>query len=70
MEDWITTSEAAEFSGYHPERIRELARENKIRARKWGLAYQISRKSLLQYLSNATVAGDKRFGPKKKPPKT
>jgi excisionase family DNA binding protein len=70
MEDWITTAEASELSGYHPERIRELAREEKIVARKWGSAYQISRESLLQYLLNAIEVGDKRFGPKKNQPKT
>ena len=70
MEDWITTAEAAELSGYHPERIRELARENKISARKWGSAYQISRKSLQEYLRIAIKAEDKRYGPRNQQPKT
>ena len=70
MEDWITTAEAAELSGYHPERIRELARENKISARKWGSAYQISRQSLQEYLRIAIKSGDKRYGPRNQQPKT
>ena len=69
MEDWITTGEAAELSGYHPERIRELAREGKIVARKWGSAYQISRISLQEYLRLAIKEGDKRFGPRNQQPK-
>ena len=65
-DDWITTKEAAQISGYHPERIRELVREGKIMARKWGPAFQISNRSLKEYLESAVKTEDKRFGPKKK----
>ena len=63
---WITTAEASDLSGYHPERVRELAREKKIIARKWGSAYQIDQESLLTYVREAKKVGDKRFGPKTK----
>ena len=69
-DDWITTADASKLSGYHPERIRELVREGKIFARKWGSALQISRESLLDYLNNAIESDDRRFGPKRRFPKT
>ncbi len=43
LEDWLTTQEAAELAGYHPEHLRELIREQKIKARKWGNAWMVSR---------------------------
>ena len=63
--DWITTADAVALSGYHPERIRELARERKIKAQKWGRDWQISRSSLLRYLQTARKSGEKP-GPKKR----
>ena len=62
-EDWLTTFAAAALSGYHPERIRELAREGRVKARKWGRDWQISRASLLRYLDQVAKLGEKR-GPK------
>ena len=52
-ERWITTREAAQIAGYHPERIRELLREGKVRARKFGLVWQVHRLSLLGYRRRA-----------------
>lgn len=49
MEDWITTTEAAQLSGYDPEHVRRLARAGKIKARKWGRDWMIDGKSLLEY---------------------
>ncbi len=62
--DWISTAEAAEASGYHPERVRELIREGKIRAVKKGNTWWVDRKSVLAYLKAAQKAEDKRYGPK------
>jgi excisionase family DNA binding protein len=63
-DDWITTTEAAELSGYHPERIRELIRDGRIEARKFGTIWQVSQSSLLTYLKAAEKTDDKRWGPK------
>jgi excisionase family DNA binding protein len=63
MADWITTQEAAELSGYHPERLRELIREGKIVAAKKGNAWWVDRKSVSAYLRKAKKLGGKR-GPK------
>jgi len=65
-EKWISISQAAKISGYHPERIRELVREGKIAARKFSIIWQVDRGSLLEYLYKAQNSGDKRHGPKAK----
>ncbi len=61
--DWITITEAATLSGYHPDYIRKLATTRRIKAQQWIREWQISRKSLLEYLDKMQVLG-KRRGPK------
>jgi excisionase family DNA binding protein len=63
--DWITTTEAAALTGYHPEYIRELIREGKIEAQKFGQVWQVSRASVLAYLRVAEHSVDGRHGPKR-----
>ena len=63
MPDWITTTEATELSGYHPDHLRELIRDGKIYAEKKGNAWWVDRKSLLEYVRAANKSGDKRRGP-------
>ena len=60
QDEWLTTSEAAQLSGYHVERIRELIREGRINARKFGPVWAVNRKSLLSYLQQMSQIGDKR----------
>ena len=62
-EDWLTINEAAELVNYHEETIRELARDGKITARKISIVWQVSQKSLLEYLEKVEKLGGKR-GPK------
>jgi excisionase family DNA binding protein len=62
--DWITTAEAAEISGYHPEYLRRLTRKGVIKARKFGIVWQVSRNSLITYLQKAKSSEDKRKGPR------
>lgn len=66
--DWISTHEAAELSGYHPEHLRRLIRQGKISVSRKGNMFWIDRQSLLQYLHESEKAGkkDKRHGPKKR----
>jgi excisionase family DNA binding protein len=64
QDDWITTQEAAEISGYHRVYISELARLDKIKAQRFGQSWQISRSSLLAYLKLAGKSEDKRQGPR------
>jgi excisionase family DNA binding protein len=65
-DDWITTAEAAQISGYHPRYVQRLVREKKVKAQKWGIQWQISRSSLLSYLKTVEKMGAKR-GPKPPP---
>ena len=58
--EWLTVSDAAKISGYHPERIRELIRDNKIIAHKFSIVWQVDRKSLLAYLTRMHELGEKR----------
>ena len=62
-EEWLTTEQAAELSGYHPDHIRRLVRGEQITAKKWGQAWMISRDSLTYYLEQSALKGEKR-GPK------
>jgi len=64
IDDWITTREATELSGYHPDHLRRLIRDGSISARKFGIVWQVSRQSLLDYLKEAQDSTDKRRGPK------
>lgn len=61
--DWLTTTEAAEMAGYHPDHIRRLIRAGEITARKWGAAWMVDRHSLLEYLNRIETQGQRR-GPK------
>lgn len=60
IEIWLTVTQAAQFSGYHPERIRELIREGKISAHKFGSVWAVHKTSLIDYLQKAQESGEKR----------
>lgn len=62
-DDWLTINEAADLVNYHEETIRELARDRKIIARKISIVWQVSQKSLLDYVEKVEKLGGKR-GPK------
>lgn len=60
MEDWLTTYEAANISGYELDYIRKLIRAEKIQGRKWGQSWQVSRKSLMEFIEEREKQGEKR----------
>jgi hypothetical protein len=60
MEDWLTTYEAVQISGYELDYIRKLVRAKKIVGRKWGQSWQVSRASLLEFLKSKELQGEKR----------
>ena len=64
-DEWLTTEQAAELSGYHIVHIRRLLRAGEIEGRKWGQAWQVSHTSLLKYIEKIEKSGEKR-GPKPK----
>ena len=51
-QEWISVSEAAKISGYHPEHIRRLLREDKISAQKFSIVWQVDRDSLRAYIKS------------------
>ncbi|GAB4577531.1 MAG: hypothetical protein Fur0022_02620 [Anaerolineales bacterium] len=57
MENWITTKEASELTGYNEEYIRRLLRFQKIRGQKFGTTWQVDRTSLLDYLQETERRG-------------
>jgi excisionase family DNA binding protein len=63
-EDWLTTGQAAELSGYHRKHILRLVRAGNVKARKFGPVWQVSRADLLAYIRKAEKLGAKR-GPKR-----
>jgi hypothetical protein len=63
VEDWITTAEAVDLSGYNPRHIQRLLRTGAIKGQKWGQQWQVSRASLLAYVRKVEKMGAKR-GPK------
>ena len=64
MEEWLTTFEAARLANFDPDYIRKLVRAKKVKARKWGQAWQVHRESLLEYVEKTRAKGDKP-GPKR-----
>ena len=63
---WLTVSEAADISGYHPEYIRRLIRDGEIERKKFSIVWQVRRESLNAYIENAQSKEDGRFTPKRK----
>lgn len=64
LPDWITTQEAAELSGYHPEYVRRLARQGKIGAEKKGRDWWIDRDVLHSYLQTVEDLGPQKYDPR------
>lgn len=64
-EDWLTVQEAAKLSGYHPEYIRRLIRDNAIKAQKISIVWLVDRKSLQNYVDKASSSEDGRYNPKR-----
>lgn len=60
QENWLSITEAARMSGYHKDTLRELARERRIRGRKFVTVWQIEKSSLEAYLKRVQMLGEKR----------
>lgn len=60
MAEWISVTEAASLSGYHPVYLRDLLRAGKVKARKFATVWQVDRASLLAYVKAAEKMGAKR----------
>lgn len=64
-EDWITTDDAHDLTGYHVEYIRLLARGGRLKARKFARSWQVSKSDLMRYVAEAQETGDQRHKPHK-----
>ena len=64
--DWLTVQDAAKLSGYRADHLRELIRDGKLEAQKFGPIWAVNRQSLLTYMKNALQSDDRRQGPKSK----
>ena len=69
MADWISVSEAAEITGYHPEHLRRLIRQGKLKAVRKGTMFWLDRSELNSFVQEAQESrvADQRHGPKKTP---
>lgn len=63
VDDWITSAEAAELTGYTPKHVRRLVESGKVEGKRFGKVWQVSRSSLLAYARKVEKMGEKR-GPK------
>ncbi len=53
----VSTQQAAEITGLHPETIRRLCRQGTIRAQRIGRVYVIDERDLRRYLANPPKPG-------------
>lgn len=60
-----TVAEASQETGYNPEYIRRLIRNEDVEAVKVGNVWLIKIDSLMDYINAATQLDDGRYGPKK-----
>ena len=58
---WLTVKEAAEVTAYHPEHVRQLARDGAVVSRKVSAAILVSQASLLNYKTSMDKLGNKRY---------
>ena len=63
-DEWLTTEQAAELSGYHVNYLRKLIRRGDIVGRKLSFLWLVHRQSLVDYMAQAEQSDDKRRGPK------
>jgi excisionase family DNA binding protein len=61
--EWITTSEAAELTGYSPHYVRRLMRKSRVAAKKWGNTWMIDKQSLLDYKRRMDSLGRTKYRP-------
>jgi excisionase family DNA binding protein len=62
-EGWITTSEAAELTGYEQAYFRILAKQGKVAAIKVGRDWLLDRESVLAYKARMDVLGPQKHNP-------
>jgi len=61
--EWITTQEAADLTGYSSVTLRQFAREGRIRSRKRGRDWFLSKSEVLAYAEKMTRLGTSKHDP-------
>ena len=64
MPEWISVTECAELTGYHPDHLRRLLRSGKIKAVHKGNMWWVDRESLREYVAEMEELGPKKFDPR------
>jgi hypothetical protein len=63
-EEWITTAECAQRSGYHRTHIVDIIkRESGIRSKRFGRAWMVEWHSFAAWMNGLEKRNDARFGP-------
>lgn len=65
FDQWITTAEAAELSGYNVYHVRRLAARGRIEAKKQGRDWFVNRDSMLAYADAVKQLGRSKYDPRK-----
>jgi excisionase family DNA binding protein len=63
LDNCISIKDAAEYSGYNPQYLRRLLRLGKLAGLKLGQLWLIEMESFEEYLVQARISKDHRFGP-------
>jgi Helix-turn-helix domain len=58
-DEWLSITEASNLVDYHPDHLRELVREGKVKARKIVTVWQVSKSSLFAYVRERERRGEK-----------
>ena len=61
--EWITTKEAAELTGYDVTHVRWLIREERVLGQKFGRDWMVNRKSIQDYSDEMTKLGTSKHDP-------
>ncbi len=63
INEYLSVKSAAKYSGYNPQYLRRLLRNNIFRSKRIGQLWLIDRDSFIEYLEKAKQSKDNRFGP-------
>ena len=55
LDEWITTEDIAQYTGYNQEYIRRLLRTGKVHGKKWGREWMVDRDSFLKYMQDRDI---------------
>jgi excisionase family DNA binding protein len=63
LQDWITTGEAAELTGYTQAYVRQLILKGRLKAHKLGRDWFLKRSDVEEYAEQMETLGDAKYDP-------